>query len=156
LNSKTRGNVALGRAVAHFSRQGHFVFVPFGDNSGKIDLVISPDGVTMYRVQCKHASHVHTNILKKTGKTVYQLGLRGYIWNNEKGTGTRKRVYDKSSFDILFVSTPERDWLLDWPAICGATNPHRKTSGPPHGLVLGQRIAPFEWKPKHLAEAIAT
>jgi PD-(D/E)XK endonuclease len=145
LNTKTLGNVAMGKAVAHFTTEGYFVFTPFGDNTGAIDLVVSPDGIAMYRVQCKHTTAIHSNILAKTGKKVYHLLLRGYVWNNDKGSGTRARIYTETSFDILFASTPERNWLIDWKALSHSVSPFRKTTGAPTSLVLGKRVMEFEW-----------
>ena len=129
MNTKGRGNIALGRAIAHFTGAGYFAFAPIGDNSGSIDLVISPDGVKLYRVQCKYTVHVHTSILNKTGKIVYQAGLRSYTRDNEKGRATNTKTYTESDFDILFVSAPDRDWLIDWAKLCRSANPFRQTTG---------------------------
>ena len=148
MNTKAQGNLALGRAVSHFTQMSYLVFMPFGDNSAEIDLVVSPDGKTLYRVQCKHTVTVHPSSLKNYGKTLYQVDLRVFTNNNLKAKRLTKTVaYTADSFDVLFVSTPERIWLLDWAALCRPLNPFRRTIGPPSLIVLGNRAISFAWQP---------
>jgi hypothetical protein len=142
MNSKGSSNIAVGRAIAYFTTHGYFVFTPIGDHSGAIDLIVSSDGIKLLRVQCKYTEQVHSSLQRRYAKIVYQVDLRNWIHNNHSNK-CFGRLYSPDSFDVLFIATPEKDWLLDWPAVCAAPNPRRTTQGAPSCLVLGNGIAAF-------------
>lgn len=53
MNTKERGDIAVGRAIAHYIQHGYEVCLPIGDKRA-YDLVIEKDGI-LARVQVKYA-----------------------------------------------------------------------------------------------------
>jgi PD-(D/E)XK endonuclease len=102
LNSKSRGNIALATAITYFVSHGYFVFLPVGDNGGPIDIIVSCDGVHIERVQCKY-----TRMRRRYTKT-FRVQL---ITGSRNNTTIR---YDEHSFDLLFVQTPVKIFLIPW------------------------------------------
>lgn len=94
-----KGNLGLAYAIAYFAQAGYFIFIPIGDNSGAIDLVVSQDGVTVKRVQCKFTSAVYRNTYRVSSLT-------------------QRTHYHKESFDLLYVATPHSTYLIDWYEYC--------------------------------------
>ena len=119
LTTKHRGNIALAHALSYFGEKGYYLFLPVGDNGGAIDLAISGDGTSLYRVQCKYTTARHTSMMKKCpDQPVWRIGLKQTGRRQENGRMVTEAVYDEHSFDWLFVSTPTGDYLIDWKALC--------------------------------------
>ncbi len=104
MNTKARGNIAVGHAAAYFTGLGYAVFVPFGD-ARAIDLIVSEDCITLHRVQCKYTSY-------RKGKS-WRVSLKQVV---SRPRTSAKMAYTLKSFDFLFVTTPECDFLFDWPS----------------------------------------
>jgi hypothetical protein len=137
MNSKQHGNIALARAVAHFSATGYSIFLPVGDNGGAIDLIVSPDGTTLQRIQCKYTEYRHTSMKAKyPDRMIYQVNLRPIKTQAHRIDSSLITPYTADAFDWLYVSTPHGDFLIDWPALC------KERGQPPGFLVLGQQFTP--------------
>lgn len=91
MNSKRKGSIAVGKAIAHFITKGKTVLIPISD-CDKYDLVIDEDGL-LKRVQCKY-----TNDKEKSGAFI--VDLRTFGGYREK---TYHRKYIEEDFDYLFV-----------------------------------------------------
>ncbi len=110
MNSRAKGNIGLARAIAYFTGQGYYIFLPMGDQGGPIDLVVSADGIHLQRVQCKQTAAKHHASFQLRGVTVWKIRLCTY---SGRTTNVRKR-YDAHDFDLLFVATPDGDYLVNW------------------------------------------
>lgn len=99
-NSKKRGDVGLGAAIAFFVKNNYTVSLPLTD-SQDYDLIVDKDNV-LYRVQVKTVSH-------KVGEIyAVSLSVRG---GNRSGKGKIKK-FDKSKVELLFVLTEDNDQYL--------------------------------------------
>lgn len=90
MNSNIKGNVALGQAIAYFTKQEYIINLPLND-SQKYDLVIEKDGV-FKTVQVKYTSEK-----SKNGKS--------YIGTLKTTSGTsRQKIYSitDTKIDLLF------------------------------------------------------
>lgn len=104
MNTKKKGNIALSRAIAYFIKEGYSVFLPLADDGGHIDLLITKDGYNILRVQCKYTERY---------KTIKNYKI--WIINLKTYTNLKKfKRYESSSFDKLFISTPDKNYLYDW------------------------------------------
>ncbi len=102
MNTKTKGDIAVGRAISYFLASGFEVCLPIGDKSD-YDLVVEKDGL-LQKVQVKFAG------LYKTGECKVGLRITG---GNQSFNYTKK--YKKDSFDVLFVFTQKGDqYLIPW------------------------------------------
>src|SRR5215467_12413744 len=65
------------------------------------------------RVQCKYTQQRHTEMLKKSpDHPVWEVSLRQTgRRTGESGRVLAELIYDETSFDLLFISTPEGDYL---------------------------------------------
>ncbi len=134
VTTKQQGNIALSRAIAYLSTTGHYIFLPVGDSGGTIDIVVSPDGVILYRVQCKYTEHLHSEMSQRyPGRMVYMVGLR-QVKERIHRIASKQPCYEKISFDWLFVSTPKGDYLIDWPKLC------EERGKVPSALILGKQL----------------
>jgi hypothetical protein len=115
MHTKHKGAVAVGRAVSHFSTIGYAVFLPVGDGGGEVDLVVSPNGQDVQRVQCKYTSGRHSASVKRDPESrIWQVNLR-----SARGRMSyTMTAYEKQSFDLLYVVTPDGDYLFEWAALC--------------------------------------
>ena len=119
LTSKHKGNIALARALSYFGQKGYYLFLPVGDNGGAIDLAVSEDGINLQRVQCKYTSRRHDSMMKRyPDDPVWLVGLHQTGRQRENGHLVTEIVYNENSFDYLFVSTPEGDYLIEWKTFC--------------------------------------
>ncbi len=117
--SKHKGNIALAHALSYFSEKGYYLFLPVGDNGGSIDLAVSEDGANLQRVQCKYTAARHDSMLKRyPDRPVWEVGLRQVGRHQKDGHLMAEKIYDENSFDLLFVSTPEGDYLIEWETFC--------------------------------------
>lgn len=93
MNTKQKGDMGLGSAIAYFTRQNYTVMVPLTD-SQDYDLVVDEKDGNLYRVQVKYTNW-------QPNKTAYQVGF------TIKG-GTKGGIWKKASevvFDKIFVLT---------------------------------------------------
>jgi PD-(D/E)XK nuclease superfamily protein len=119
LSSKHKGNIALARALSYFGEKGYYLFLPVGDNGGAIDLAVSEDGISLHRVQCKYTARRHDSMMKRyPDRPVWVVELRQTGRREEDGHIRAELTYDENSFDWLFVSVPEGDYLIEWRALC--------------------------------------
>ena len=97
MKSKAKGDMAVGRAIAHYISQQCEVLLPIGDKQ-KYDLVVDC-GQSFQKVQCKFTSHK-----AKSGAFIAPLRVMG----GNQSYHTAKH-YNKEDFDILFVMTEDGD-----------------------------------------------
>jgi hypothetical protein len=106
MNTKERGDLAIGQAINFFISNGYEIFLPIGDKRD-FDLIIEKDGV-LQKVQVKYAGLY-------TSKKVCKVGLR--ITGGNQSFGYSKK-YKKDSFDLLFVFTEKGEiYLIPWQQI---------------------------------------
>ena len=114
MNSKRKGSLAVGEAIAHFVGEGITVLLPVSD-CDKYDLVID-DGGVFKRVQCKYSSgkessgayivylYTYGGYRKKTYHIKYKGGdfdlLFVYCSNNEKYLIPAEKVIGKSKLSV--------------------------------------------------------
>ncbi|MDP3941140.1 MAG: group I intron-associated PD-(D/E)XK endonuclease [bacterium] len=91
MNSKRKGSLAVGEAVAYFVRNGTTVLIPVSD-CDKYDLAIDQQG-SIKRVQCKYS-----NDRERSGAFI--VDLRTFGGYREKTYHTK---YLKDDFDLLFI-----------------------------------------------------
>ncbi|MDO8686899.1 MAG: group I intron-associated PD-(D/E)XK endonuclease [Candidatus Berkelbacteria bacterium] len=91
MNTKRKGGLAVGAAIAHFIGQGMSVLIPISD-CDKYDLAVDQKGI-IKRVQCKYSDD-----REKSGAFIIDLRTFG---------GYRKKTYHtkylKDDFDLLFI-----------------------------------------------------
>lgn len=100
LNSKQKGNIGIGAAIAFFTKSGFNVSIPLTD-SQSYDLVIEKDN-EFKRVQVKYTS-------SKVPSGNYKVELRSV-------SGSTRKVYktvDSTNTDLLFISTDDYNLLVD-------------------------------------------
>jgi hypothetical protein len=93
MNTKERGDRALGYAIQYYISEGYEVCLPIGDKRA-YDLIIEKDGL-LARVQVKFAG-----LYKDKQKCLVGLRITG---GNQSYHYAKK--YSNSDFDILFVYT---------------------------------------------------
>lgn len=92
LNTKEKGNIGLGRAIAYFTSLGHTVSIPLTD-SQDYDLVVDMED-SLYKIQVKFTSQKARNLSND-----YCVGLRSI-------SGSSKKEYKTvihTKVDYLFV-----------------------------------------------------
>ncbi len=103
MNTKERGDIAVGQAIAYFIQKGYEVCLPIGDKRD-YDLVIEKED-KLQKVQVKFAG------LYSRGN-VCKVGLR-ITGGNQSFLVSKK--YRESAFDILFVYTEKKEiYVLPW------------------------------------------
>ena len=100
MNSKRKGSLAVGEAIANFISKGITVLIPISD-CDKYDLVIDENGV-FKRVQCKYSGG-------KESSGAYIAYLYTYGGYREKTYHTK---YKDGDFDLLFVYCGNKDKYL--------------------------------------------
>jgi hypothetical protein len=55
----------------------------------------------------------------------------------ESGGCMSELTYDENSFDLLFVTTPTGDYLIEWKALC------QERGKVPSNIVLGQQMEKY-------------
>lgn len=100
MNSKKKGSLAIGEAIAYFIKKNDSVFIPVSD-CDKYDLVINEDS-SFKKIQCKYS-----NDTAKSGG--YIVDLRTFGGYREK---TYHNKYIKDDFDFLFVFCGNGDRYL--------------------------------------------
>ncbi len=102
VNTKERGDIAVGFAISHFISRGYEVCLPIG-NKRDYDFVIEKNGL-LEKVQVKFAG------LYKDGQC--KVGLR--ITGGNQSFGYSKK-YKDDAFDLLFVFTQKGDkYVIPW------------------------------------------
>ncbi len=91
MNSKRKGSLAMGEAIAYFIAKGITVLLPITD-CDKYDLVIDENNF-LKKVQCKYSS-----AQEKSG--AYTIDLRTFGGYREKTYHTKYNIGD---FDYLFA-----------------------------------------------------
>ena len=133
-NTKQVGQLAVAKAISYFTELGWMVFLPITDR-GDIDIIVSPDGKKLYRVQCKYTSKIHVEMWRKYRKKVFEVDLRQM---KERKSNTSKLYYTKDSFDILFILTEDASiYIVDWAKLC------EEYGKIPTTLRLGKKIEKF-------------
>jgi hypothetical protein len=139
LTSKHKGNIALAHALSYFGEKGYYLFLPVGDNGGAIDLAISEDGTNLQRVQCKYTARRHNSTMKRfSDRLIWYVEMRQA--GRQVGANGRLLVelrYDKDSFDLLFVTTPTGDYLIEWKTLC------QERGKVPSSVILGQQMEKY-------------
>lgn len=97
INSKKRGDIGVGYAIAWASSKGFTVSIPLSD-SQDYDLVID-DGSKLIRVQVKTVS------CKRNGYYVVNLRVMG---GNRSGSGKNKTI-NPEKVDLIFILTMDGD-----------------------------------------------
>lgn len=99
MNTKQKGNIGIGAAIAYFSKIGWTVSTPLTD-SQDYDIIVD-DGDFLYKVQVKY-------VAAKAPSGNYTIPLRSI-------SGTTKTEYKTvidSYIDYLFVVDAEYNWYL--------------------------------------------
>ena len=92
MNTKQKGNIGVGIAIAYFTSKGYTVSIPIND-SQEYDLIVDIDKF-IYTVQVKYTTET-----KESGN--FTVGLRSI-------SGSSKAVYKRlvdSGIDYLFIVT---------------------------------------------------
>lgn len=95
MKSKEKGDVAVGRAIAHYLGNNQEVCLPIGDKK-KYDFIVD-SGDKLTKVQCKY-----TSVRSKCGK--FQVPMRVMGGNQSYHTA---QSYQEGDFDTLFVCTAD-------------------------------------------------
>ncbi len=96
MKSKEKGDIALGQAIAYYSKKGYEILLPIGDKK-KYDFVIDIDG-KLFKVQVKY-----TSFKEDSGNFAVPLKVMG----GNRSSGNNSKKYKKGDFDILFAFTSE-------------------------------------------------
>lgn len=103
MNTKERGDLAVGQAINFFMKNGYEVCLPIGDKRD-YDFVVEKDGV-LQKVQVKYAG-----VYGRSGTCKVGLRITG---GNQSYNNAKK--YKKDAFDILFVFTGKGEiYVIPW------------------------------------------
>jgi len=106
MNTKERGDIAVGFAISYFLSRGHEVCLPIGDKR-PYDVIVEKDN-NLSRVQIKYAGY-------STKKNRCQAGLR-ITGGNQSYTYAKK--YNSNDFDLLFVYTAKEEcYIIPWKSL---------------------------------------
>jgi len=97
VKTKEKGDLAVGRAIAHYITKGCEILLPIGDKQ-KYDLVVDC-GESFQKVQCKYTSY-------KAPSGAFIVPLR--VMGGNQSYHTAKK-YKKGDFEILFAMTKDGD-----------------------------------------------
>lgn len=99
MNSKQKGNIGVGIAIAYFTSLGHIVSIPIND-SQDYDLIVDIDGF-LYTVQIKYTT-------EKSTSGHFVVGLRSISGSTKK----EYKIVKDTSIDFLFIVTKSNDLYL--------------------------------------------
>lgn len=99
MNSKKKGDIGLGTAIAYFTSKGNCVNIPLTD-SQEYDLVVDLNG-NLNRVQVKYCTYKD-----RYGYPTVGISVRG------GSRGSYHTEFDPNSVELLFVETPESCYLI--------------------------------------------
>lgn len=103
MNTKERGDLAVGQAINFFIKNRYEVCLPIGDKRD-YDLIIEKDG-KLERVQVKYAG-----LYGRSGTCKVGLRITG---GNQSYSYAKK--YKKDAFDTLFVYTEKGEiYVIPW------------------------------------------
>ena len=91
-NTKTQGDIGLGKAIAWFMSEGYSVFVPLSENQS-YDLVVEKEG-KLQRVEVKTSGYI------PAGKNYYEVKLATYYLLS---SGTKKKHFNPDNSDLVFI-----------------------------------------------------
>ena len=100
MNTRRKGSLAVGEAIAHFISKGVTVLISISD-CDKYDLVIDQSGV-FKRIQCKYSGG-------KEASGAYIVYLYTYGGYRDKVCHTK---YRNGDFDLLFIYCGNKDKYL--------------------------------------------
>lgn len=95
MNTRQKGNIAVGMAIAYYTAEGYTISIPLND-SQDYDLVVDIDGF-LNKIQVKYTS-------EKADSGYYKVGLRSI-------SGSSKLSYKtvpNTDIDYLFIVTANR------------------------------------------------
>ena len=106
MNSKYKGDIAVGVAISYFLQNEFEVCLPIGDKKD-YDFLIEKSG-KIKRIQVKYAG-----TYSRSQKCIANLRVNG---GNQSRFVCKK--YSKDAFDLLFVYTEKGEsYLLNWQSI---------------------------------------
>lgn len=106
MNTKDKGDIALGYAISYFLATGYEVCLPIGDKRA-YDMIVEKDSI-IQRVQVKYAGLYH-----KKNQCLVGLRITG---GNQSYHYARK--YQDGAFDTLFVYTERGEkYHIPWKLI---------------------------------------
>ena len=91
MNSKEKGDLAVGQAIGYYTLKNFEVLLPIGDKKA-YDFVVD-DGEKLSKVQSKYSSY-----MKENGS--FAVELRSTGGNQSRHTWSQ---YQKGDFDVLFI-----------------------------------------------------
>lgn len=99
INTKQKGNIAVGLAIAYYTSEGYTDSIPLND-SQDYDLIVDIDGL-LNKIQVKYTS-------EKADSGYYKVGLRSISGSSKL---SYKTVSD-TEIDYLFIVTANRDQYI--------------------------------------------
>jgi hypothetical protein len=103
VNTKSKGDIAVGNAIRYYITSGCEVSLPIGDKR-EYDFIVEKDGL-LSKVQVKYAG-----LYKDSNSCKVGLRITG---GNQSFNYSKK--YSNDSFDILFVYTEKGDsYSIPW------------------------------------------
>jgi hypothetical protein len=109
MNTKEKGDIAVGQAIAYFTKNGYEVCLPIGDKR-HFDLIVEKNNV-LDRVQVKYAGKYTKG--NKKNKCMAALRITG---GNQSFNYIRK--YSNKDFDSIFVYTGKGEcYYIPWKLI---------------------------------------
>ncbi len=103
MNTKQKGDIAVGQAINYYISNGYEVCLPIGDKRD-YDFIIEKDSI-LKRIQVKYAG-----FSTKRNRSVAGLRITG---GNQSYTYAKK--YHKDAFDELFIFTGKNDrFVIPW------------------------------------------
>lgn len=121
MNTKSKGDIAVGNAIRYYITSGYEVSLPIGDKR-EYDFIVEKDGL-LSKVQVKYAG-----LYKDSNSCKVGLRITG---GNQSFNYSKK--YSNNSFDILFVYTQKGDsYSIPWKDITSRNEiniEHSKYSG---------------------------
>ena len=98
MNSKIKGNIAMGRAIAYYTSLGNIVSIPLNDSQG-YDLIV--DDGKLNRIQIKYTSST-------TPHNIYKVELRTTGGNKSR---TTHKPFD-TNIEYIFCMTSKEDIFI--------------------------------------------
>ena len=99
MNTKQKGNIGVGLAIAYFTSLGYIVSIPIND-SQDYDILVDIDGF-INTVQVKYTSELSSS-------NYYMVGLRSISGSSKKEYKSVKETF----VDYLFIVTKSNDLYL--------------------------------------------
>ena len=100
MNTKKKGDIGLGKAIAYYTSLGNTICIPLTD-SQDYDLVVD-DGEFLKRIQVKRCTY------KRNGISEVSLTVKG---GNRSSTGKIKK-FDAEQVEIIVISTADDLYII--------------------------------------------